>query len=125
MISNHFRSSCGHACRVRIADLVLSPVLAELLQLRPSSAHATVDHTGSLQQHAGGSPAAVPGNNQLAVADEAESAAGAAEQADSWFEPATASRLVGLYHSLDADGAGLTPADLIRCGRPCNRSLGI
>jgi len=97
-------------------------VLAELLQLRPNSAHATVDHTGSLQRHAEGSPAAVPGNNQLAVADEA---AGAAEEADSWFAPATASRLVGLYHSLDADGAGLTPADLIRCGRPCSRSLGI
>lgn len=89
-------------CRVKICDLVVSPVLAELLQL-PISWSAT-----------NGQEADARPNDAAAAA--AAVAAGTADNEASWFAPATAAHLVDLFHSLDSGGLGLTPADLIRRG---------
>lgn len=122
-----------HGCRgrVKIRDLVLSPVMAELLQLPPQTSPPQ-GGTGALKNTADGSP-----NFSSAAADAADTtatmpadtaevattalAAVAAPPADedaiedaSWFAPATAARLVDMFCSLDADGQGLTPGDLIR-----------
>lgn len=132
----HHRVKSGRGtyflCRVNVRDLVLSPVMAELLQLPlPTvppqggtaanlNAHDSSSRDSSVAANATDTAATVPADTvtaattALAIVAEPPAHADAMEDA-SWFAPATAARLVELYSSLDADGQGLTPDDLIRC----------
>jgi hypothetical protein len=113
-----------------IRELVLSPVLAELLQLPAPGP----PHTAALQGGSNASAAFTASNADRHPADGTISAAGVAndgtegpafgydnrdsedgdgEQDGSWFAPSTAARLVDLFHGLAGDCDFLLPADLV------------
>jgi hypothetical protein len=117
--------------RVRIRDLVLSPVLAEVLQLPgPGPPHPEAPQGGPYASAAftASTAAAQEAHWTISAARMAsDSAAGADighgdedcadEDCDadgSWFAPCTAARLVDVFHSLAGDRGFLLPDDLVR-----------
>ena len=117
--------------RVRIRNLVLSPVLAELLQLpAPGPPHPAVPQGGpdvsamltsstAERQRVDGtiSAARVP-DHSAGLAnfghEDVDSEDENCGEDGSWFAPGTAARLVDLFHGLAGDRCFLLPADLVR-----------
>jgi hypothetical protein len=116
--------------RVRIRDLVLSPVLAELLQLpAPGPPHPAAPqggpHTSAAStastadgQEADGtiSAARAPGHGAETASFRREDCVNEGEDCDedgSWFAPSTTARLVDLFHGVAGGGGFLLPADLV------------
>jgi hypothetical protein len=110
---------------------VLSPVLAELLQLptpwppHPAAPQGGLDASAAFTASTANGQAAyadTPAAEPFAVAAEAagsqhNSRGNEDENCDevgSWFAPQTAVRLVDLFHSLAGDRGCLLPADLVR-----------
>ena len=119
--------------RVRIRDLVLSPVLAELLQLPapasgpshpaspqggPDTSAAFINSTADGRKADGTISAARASSGSAGVVDleheDRDDEDGNCLDDGSWLTPQTAARLVDLFHGLAGDRGLLLPADLVK-----------